>query len=186
MDCHAARDLIQDLLDGELHADDAAAVEGHLAECRTCRQTFGELSSLDGYLRNAMNPLRAPERLAYKVSVSVQYAGPAAAGPHRRLAWRPIAAVAACLLLAVGLWITVRETGGPARVRRAANATVTAPAAEPFPATAEPSDGSLFAIGPAFVIARDGLKPYDGNTRISVHSVRHDRPTLLVEAFPDR
>ena len=48
-------DRLQDWLDGDLDAADAAALQAHMADCAACRARADELQALDRDLRNA-NP----------------------------------------------------------------------------------------------------------------------------------
>jgi anti-sigma factor RsiW len=46
-------DRLQDWLDGDIDAADAAALQAHLADCDECRERIDELQALDRELRSA-------------------------------------------------------------------------------------------------------------------------------------
>ena len=50
LDCAEARDLASDLIDGELSADLAAAVEHHVANCLSCPALYRAMVSVHSRL----------------------------------------------------------------------------------------------------------------------------------------
>jgi anti-sigma factor RsiW len=50
LDCAEARELASDLMDGELSADEAAAVEHHVATCPTCPALYRAMVSVHSQL----------------------------------------------------------------------------------------------------------------------------------------
>jgi hypothetical protein len=113
MICTDARARLPGLLYGDLSADEAAAVQKHLAGCPACRQ---EQAALEG-VRRLLD--HAPPPPAVHVDLPRLYA---AAAAHRRRAWRwrrglAVAGVAAAVLLALFLKLEVRVDAGQLIVR---------------------------------------------------------------------
>jgi anti-sigma factor RsiW len=59
LDCAEARELASELMDGELSADQAAAVEQHVATCPTCPALYRAMVSVHSLLL-AQRPSRGP------------------------------------------------------------------------------------------------------------------------------
>ena len=60
-------DRLQDWLDGDLDAADAAALQAHMADCVTCRARADELQALDRSLRSASARLALGEAFDAKI-----------------------------------------------------------------------------------------------------------------------
>lgn len=108
MECTEYQRSINRLRDGELTADESAAVFGHLASCTECRRFYFELQALDGALR------RIPDRIP-AVSDTRPLPLPAAMQARswwdRRVALRvPVLALLLCATVA-GLFALL--PGGP-------------------------------------------------------------------------
>ncbi len=109
---HLDEGTIHSWLDGALSADEAARVEGHVAECPRCAAAVAEAR---GFIAAASRILMALDNAPPGVI-------PAAA-PRKRvdpLVWRMAAAV---LILAVGTLVTARSHGGNDRVMSASTDT---------------------------------------------------------------
>jgi len=110
MEHEQATDLLSEYLEGDLAADQAAALEQHLESCRECSQTLAMLSQA---LRavNRMPKARAPAHFARRVKLRARRAG--LLRPRRqRLMERMTAPFSSTLttwglLLAVGLLLVV-------------------------------------------------------------------------------
>ena len=101
MTCEEALALLSARLDGQLGAEEAAALEAHLASCPRCRALAAELEGLDKNLTTLAEP--APEGLKQGVLYRIDQAS---GKTKRRGPWfRPgtaLGAVAALLVLLVG------------------------------------------------------------------------------------
>jgi anti-sigma factor (TIGR02949 family) len=116
--CDDAARALDPYVDGELPADDAAALRQHLDTCPACREHLARRTALRRAIRRV--PYRAaPERLRAAVSRA----------PRRR-SLRPLLAWAAMLLLGVSLGaagaVLVRRTPGRAAPEVLAEAVVDA------------------------------------------------------------
>lgn len=101
MDCHAARDLLEEHRRGVLGSDQAHAVEAHLAACPACRALRAEADAVAALLRT-LPRTPAPGTLARQVHAL----GGAPPGLRGRRAWPWAAAVLAALVLGaiLGPW----------------------------------------------------------------------------------
>ncbi len=132
MHCQAAGELLNGWIDGQLPAEQAVALEAHLAECAECRSLADGLRVQDTELRRAFLPRRqAAQQVASRVLETLDQEARTAArpAPLARFGWLPlILAVAAGFLLAVILFqpwqrqpvaLQPRETipGPPAELR---------------------------------------------------------------------
>src|SRR5215475_2817330 len=104
--CAALADVIDAIADGAVTAD--AATTAHLATCSGCRASLDEARRLDRLLRACDVPVPPPQFTARTMQ------------RIRRAGWRReqivdwifnSALIAAALLLALGLWIALRQTG---------------------------------------------------------------------------
>ncbi len=104
--CADKEGLLGGLLDGELDAANAAAVEEHLKTCPGCAQAYGRMQALRRLIGAAGVRESAPPSLRARIEADIE-AAPAPARPAR--AWLPwsvsaaTAAIAASLALAVML-----------------------------------------------------------------------------------
>lgn len=103
MDCQQALTLANAWIDGELAADEVAALEVHLAGCAECRATVDALRLDDADLRKAFAPLRnVSDDLAQRVIGSFDPPRPAS---RTRPTWAQLlAATAAGYLIAIFTW----------------------------------------------------------------------------------
>ena len=109
--CADKETLLHGLLDGELDAANAVAVEEHLKLCPGCAAELARLESLRRLLRAPGVGWRAPDGLRARIEAQLAMPGPVAeAPPARPSPWRtwivPFAAgtaIAASLLIAVTL-----------------------------------------------------------------------------------
>jgi len=103
MSCQAARQWIQDSLDGNLPAAERQELLGHLAGCESCSRDHASLSAAVAELE-ALPRLTAPPELLSRLGSELDaLAGQRA--PHRQTAWKwvPGGAIAAGLLIALTL-----------------------------------------------------------------------------------
>jgi hypothetical protein len=184
MDCAQVKLLIQDFLDSELPPDMEQAFESHVSDCRACRETLGQYSAVDSDLRIVFNEMRAPERLAYKVNISIRNAA-IAPRPRPRYWLGPVAAAAACAVIGLAVWMAP-EKGSEFRVQSSGAGDQAQRGAASVYDSVEPQGTGPYAIGAAYVITPDGPKPYKGRTRIRIVRDTGGCPTLLVDAFPER
>ena len=70
MNCEQTKDRLDEYLDGELSADDAAAVEQHLAGCEACRAELEALRKTAALVKS-LPRVKAPEGLASDVKASL-------------------------------------------------------------------------------------------------------------------
>jgi hypothetical protein len=98
MDCVEIRDRIEALALRCLDADEARAIESHLAFCEACRARRAEIEELLGVLGRLAES--EPARPGLEDRILARTAVPAA--PRRR--WRP-ASIAAAALLASAAWV---------------------------------------------------------------------------------
>ena len=108
MDCTEYQRSISRLRDGELQAEEAAAIFGHLSSCAECRRFYFELQALDGALH------RIADRMP-TVSEDRRFSLPASV--HARSWWdRRVALrvpVFALLLCAIAVSLFALLPGGP-------------------------------------------------------------------------
>lgn len=102
MTCDQSLEAVSAALDGELDENERAELEEHLADCPACRALAEELGLISAALRNEE---RLPEELADRLSAML---GPA---PKRAAPWKRWGALAAALVLAVGLGAMARSNG---------------------------------------------------------------------------
>ncbi len=70
MRCNDARELIEELIDGELATDDAAAVRGHVDSCDECRPVYERHLAVASKLR-ALPRMKAPDGLAESITARI-------------------------------------------------------------------------------------------------------------------
>ncbi|MBI2824062.1 MAG: zf-HC2 domain-containing protein [Planctomycetia bacterium] len=111
MRCEDVLDQLNARADGELPANEAAALDAHLAECSQCRAAAESLQAIDAELRTAFASRRAAAaRLAERAAAAVRASAgaPASIAPpaaESRWAWgQAIVGLAAGFLLAVALF----------------------------------------------------------------------------------
>lgn len=68
----AWNDRLQDWLDGDLNAADAAGLQAHLADCAMCRARAEELQALDRSLRTATPRLALDEAFDAKIFAQIE------------------------------------------------------------------------------------------------------------------
>lgn len=114
MTCTNRNEQLNALLDGELAADDAAALVAHLADCPACAKTLADLAGLRSALAQALPPKEATPDFIARIEASLAaessreeraHVIPFARNlPRKRLAWTgavAAAALAATLAIAV-------------------------------------------------------------------------------------
>ena len=103
MSCQAARQLIQDALDGALPDAERQELLGHLEGCESCAQDHASLSAAVAGLE-ALPRVTAPPELLSRLSPALDALGEVRAS-RRKTAWKwvPGGAIAAGLLIALSL-----------------------------------------------------------------------------------
>lgn len=96
MDCQTISRKLDELLDGELSADQSRALRQHLAKCPDCSRAYDDLEVLKAVVSRSAGRLRAPEDVVQSVRAGV--------GRDRRV---PAFLAAAAALIAVGLAIAL-------------------------------------------------------------------------------
>lgn len=113
MDCTTTNDKLSAYLDGELPAEQAAAVARHLRECRSCARQLARLQSLDEAVRE-LGPAQVPAGFAERVRAAGESRRNVVRIAGLRLPGLPAALMraAAALMAALGLWLgtTVGQT----------------------------------------------------------------------------
>ncbi len=153
MKCKKAREKLSEYVDGELSSAERAAIEVHLAECAECRRELEILQATVAAVAGLPHhsaPAGFGDRLMEQVG-----AGPAVGVPaDRRIVtlWPRLAAVAAMLLVVLGLTLVVERDGmfaaGERLVMRMPTVTgevdkETAAPGQPGPAVEEPLSEAL-------------------------------------------
>lgn len=103
MNCEQYLELISARLDGELTAQEEAALTAHLQECPACRAIANDLQTLHSALTQS-GEVDAPPALSQTVMQKIKTERLAA----RRRFVRRISGLAACLALCVGAWHLTR------------------------------------------------------------------------------
>lgn len=109
MNCDSYLELLSARLDGELTETEERELEAHLGSCPACRAAEAQLAALRTAFAG-LKELPAPEGFAQAVMERVRGAGPHKMVPlFRRPLFKTLAGLAACGLLAVGLYGAVRQ-----------------------------------------------------------------------------
>jgi anti-sigma factor (TIGR02949 family) len=109
MNCQENQDQLSAYLDGELTADETAAVRDHLAACPACARELDELRRAIDAVK-ALPPIQAPADLKGKIMAQIE--SEAARAPAST-PWRKLWPVAAAVALAVGLTIFSNDPTAP-------------------------------------------------------------------------
>ena len=184
MKCRTVERRLAEYRAGHLDEEAKAKMDDHLGACGTCRRLLTDLDMLDLRLAGAMKRHIPSADFASRVARALPDATWTAKPTLTESLWfRRISAIAAIFLLLVGAGVVMLPPHKPADPSSPAPTTDAArPAlgqALPF---YEPAPGR---IGQAFVITRDGPKPYKGRTAARIHAYPGGTPQLVVEAFPD-
>lgn len=103
MNCEKAREYIQRDVDGELAANERAALQVHLTACGECRIVSRQTAAIHG----ALQRLAAATELPREAGPTISF------GRQRAIPWRAGFAAAAVLALCAGAWLasgTLRTT----------------------------------------------------------------------------
>ena len=115
MDCTDIRALLSGLLDDELEQDVRHDAERHLAECDTCRSLVDETEQLDALIvadaTSIAGSTGLPEGFEARVLARTSRADTPLPYTRRWTTWAGWVAAAACLTMAVTIWITDRRAG---------------------------------------------------------------------------
>lgn len=157
MDCDKHLERLSAWLDGALTQEEERELREHLARCPSCREVQGQLSALrDGF--GELEETEAPEGFTQGVMDCIQEeARPKVIPLFKRPQFRALAGLAACLVLAVGLY-SVKQPGEPEKWGEMARG---------FKRGAV--SGSVEADGPMMDAALAGTEPAEG-PRIAAYS----------------
>jgi len=141
VNCKTANNLYSTRLDGELRSGQAALLQRHLDECRTCARETKELESLVAALRESRATVTAPAGFAFRVMDRLQ----AEPRPSHRPAFIRKFAVAASFIFLLGMNSLLLgrylsgngQTTPPAVTGPAANQIITSPPPDLLSAQAE-------------------------------------------------
>jgi hypothetical protein len=111
MNCEHYEAALNDLVDGTIDPATAGALDAHLAGCSSCRamaEDFRAIRAAALTLERHVPPARTWHRIADAVDAD--------RGSRRFawLAWRPLAAAAAVLVMLSGTWLMLRPATQPA------------------------------------------------------------------------
>jgi anti-sigma factor RsiW len=130
MTCTETRPVLSALLYGDLPAEEAAAVQAHLAGCPACREEYAGLERV----RHLLDTARTP---AISVDLARLYAEAGRLQERRARRWRrtavAAAGLAAAVLLALALRVEVRADTGQLVIGWGAPREAPAPAPLPPP-----------------------------------------------------
>lgn len=177
MSCNEIRASIEDYVADTLDDVTRGKVLDHVAQCDRCRSELADMDALDRRLKSAMGTIAVSSNFESRVMGLIQ-------GEEtyrvRRFAWAwkaPLLA-AACLALVLGVvWMLARPKHDAKAV-----AQVTMDPLE----LCEPGPASTAGIGRAFVIGKEGNRPYFGPAGIRIKETVRGAPVLLVDAFPGK
>lgn len=104
MDCDKYMELLSARLDGALTEEEERELEEHLAACPDCRAVGAQLSALQGAFPE-LEEIPVPEGFTQSVMDRIRAEEPKKVIPlFKRPQFRALAGLAACLVLAVGLY----------------------------------------------------------------------------------
>ncbi len=111
MDCNEARTWLHGYLDGELDLARTVEIEQHIAGCATCSRARDSGRALQGSLRSANLDYRCPDLLRTRIQATLRHetVRPIVHTDFRR---RYLAIAAALVLVAGGVWFTLRPMSG--------------------------------------------------------------------------
>ena len=114
MDCTDIRALLSGIVDGELETNVQHAAERHLADCDECRSLIDEAEQLDALILDDATSIAGsahlPKGFETRVLARTTRAG-ADAYARRWTTWAGWIAAAACLAMAVSIWVMDRRDG---------------------------------------------------------------------------
>lgn len=169
--CESVRPLLSPYIDNQTSAEETALVESHLATCAACQSELAQLRQVVAGLQ-ALPQVTPPRSFAIPATTPA----PVTLFPARHLAYLRgfAAAVAACLVLVLGLNAYMSVTVSPSTAgltSQDAVRTVASPqegrSAEPFAAASasEPAEGSPVAPAPAAGLAPAATPVGDASAR---------------------
>ena len=151
---HIDEGTVHSWLDGQLPATEAAAIDAHVAECRSCADAVAEargliaassriLMTLDGVPRDVAPKQPAPNAV---VDLPARSAPPMVRRAPRRWLSGPSLAAAAVVLMAVGSFTVLRSSGN--RNELAAEQDAAADASGPLARESIPSPAPSVTVAP--------------------------------------
>lgn len=117
--CEIFRDAIESLADGELPADQEAALRAHLASCDGCRAYYESLCAINESLGETAD-IDLPPRFHEELMGCIRSEKPR----QRHLPRRALVTVAACALLCVGIGASLHLSGRQSAADSAASYSV--------------------------------------------------------------
>lgn len=144
MECDKYLELLSARLDGPLTPEEEQALEAHLSRCLACRTAGAQLAALQGAFPE-LEEVPAPEGFAQGVIDRIRAEEPKKVIPlFKRPQFRALAGLAACLVLAVGLY----GVSQPHNLDKTAKMDVTA---RGFSQDAQAEDGDRPMVNAALV-----------------------------------
>jgi anti-sigma factor RsiW len=108
VNCTETRELLHGYVDGELDLMPHLEIERHLQGCPACAAAVNEQQALRTTLRDPSLAYRAPASLAARIRASL----PKPNRPPVLLSWHWLAAAAALVVVALGVWSAVHALSG--------------------------------------------------------------------------
>lgn len=183
MKCREVRRRLSAYLDGELPQEARDCLFDHLTECGPCSNLLGEMMYTETLVGTLIKrPMQAPASIRHNVLSAIsRQSAPAPALPFwSRLAWRPAAAFAGAVALAVAGFRTLYVPTSPVVDKPVAIASVPAPA----PAVVPPPAKAAPAVSPA-TGARRAPQPRPVDTNVAPEPKRRtSAPAVRPEPAP--
>lgn len=157
---HPTDEQLAEYLDGGMSEPDAARIEAHLESCARCEQVLEGFGSMSALLRSL--PQYAAPRPFTIDELSARRKAPPI--------WSAYASLAASLVLALGMFVALASSGGPAGDPTAvmsgseSNAAVITPALaadNDIPTAGQPAEGDP-ELGPSAIGEDTGTQPTPG------------------------
>jgi hypothetical protein len=136
---HPDEGTIHAWLDGALSADDSAMIAAHVAECADCAARVAEARGLIAGASRVISELDETPAPAVRVAASPNVSAPPPSVWHALRITPARAAIAAVLLVAVAVTMTMRSSARTDAAARDSTVVASVPAPEDHPLTAPPA-----------------------------------------------
>jgi hypothetical protein len=199
VDCERCRELLSARLDGPLSAGEDSALREHLARCPACREAESQLAVIHNMMAG-LEEVPAPEGFAQSVMARVRKEQPSRVIPlFRRPQLRALAGLAACLVLAAGLYnisLGQKERALRSGFQQDAGISLTSAGPEeagdsaqdssalPFCFTAQGNEDGI-AGPPARQASSEQTDPRPETKAVNSPELLADRAVLVLERMPD-
>ena len=199
MDCERCRELLSARLDGPLSAGEDSALREHLARCPVCREAESQLAVIHNMMAG-LEEVPAPEGFAQSVMACVRKEQPSRVIPlRRRPQLRALAGLAACLVLAAGLYnisLGQKERALRSNFHQDAGISLTSAGPEeagvsaqdssalPFCFTAQGNEDGI-AGPPARQASSEQTDPRPETKAVNSPELLADRAVLVLERMPE-